>query len=135
VSEESQSAPQAQPLGRREILILASAWLVPGSGHFLLGRRVVAVAFLAIIAIAIATGVSLDGNLYRVDPQRPLTFLATLASIGMGAAYFVLRFGLGYAGRVVAAGYEYGTAFLLTGGLMNLLLLLDVWDLLKGERS
>jgi len=122
-------------LGRREILVLAAAWLVPGSGHLVLGRRLRAVAFLAIIAVAIAVGVSLDGNLYRVDPGRPLTVLATLASIGMGAAYFVLRFGMGYTGHVVAAGYEYGTAFLLTGGLMNLLLVLDVWDLLKSQRD
>ena len=35
----------------------------------------------------------------------------------------------------MAAGYEYGTAFLLTAGLMNLLLVLDAWDIARGKKE
>jgi hypothetical protein len=35
----------------------------------------------------------------------------------------------------MGAGYEYGTAFLLTAGLMNLLLVLDVWDIVRGKKE
>jgi hypothetical protein len=55
--------------------------------------------------------------------------------MGMGLAYFVLRFLVGYEGDLVAAGYEYGTAFLLTAGLMNWLLVLDCWDIAVGRKS
>ena len=119
----------------RTYLLCALAWLVPGAGHFALGRRARAAVFLAVIACAIGVGVQLDGNLYRVVAGQPLTLLATLGAMGMGAPYFVLRFLLGFAGSPEAAGYEYGTVFLLSAGLMNLLLVLDTWDIATGRKE
>ena len=60
---------------------------------------------------------------------------ATLGCMGMGAPYFVLRYLLDYHGEVAAAGFEYGTAFVLTAGLMNLLLVLDAWDIALGKKE
>lgn len=113
---------------------LVLAWLVPGAGHLWLGRRGRALVFFAIVLIALLIGLQLSGNLYRVDPGRPLTILGTIASMGMGVAYFGLRFVAGYAGDISGPGYEYGTAFLVTAGLMNLLLVLDVWDIGRGRK-
>lgn len=111
------------------------AWLVPGSGHFVLGRRGRAVIFAALIAVGIAVGYALDGNLHRVVAGQPLSMLATLGAMGMGAPYLVLRWGLGYAGAAEAPGFEYGAVFLLSAGLMNLLLVLDVWDIATGRKE
>lgn len=114
---------------------VVAAWLVPGAGHFLLGRRSRGAAFFALVLLAVTVGCALEGNLYRMLPNQPLTILATLGSIGVGAPYFILRYLLTYQGNVVSAGYEYGTAFLLTAGLMNLLLVLDVWDIARGRKE
>lgn len=114
---------------------LAVAWLVPGAGHFLLDRRGRGVAFFLLVLAAVVTGFLLNGNLYRVLPDQPLTILATLGSMGMGAPYFFLRFYLGYQGDLTSVGYEYGTAFLLTAGLMNLLLVMDAWDIARGRKE
>lgn len=114
---------------------LVAAWLVPGAGHFLLGRRGRGVSFFLLVLSAVLTGFLLSGNLYRVLPDQPLTILATLGSMGMGAPYFFLRFYLGYQGDLTAVGYEYGTAFLLTAGLMNLLLVMDAWDIARGRKE
>ena len=111
------------------------AWLLPGAGHLFLGKRRLAAAFACIVFVAIAVGYSLDGNLYTIVGGRPLTVLGTLACMGMGAPYFLLRFLMGYAGDIGAPGFEYGTAFLLTAGLMNLLLVLDCWDLATGAKE
>ncbi|MEZ5331394.1 MAG: DUF6677 family protein [Thermoanaerobaculia bacterium] len=133
---QEEPAPDAPALSfSRALGTLAAGFLVPGLGHMLLGRIGRGVAFLLLVLAAVATGVSLEGNLYRVLPGQPLTLLATLGSMGMGLPYFVLRWAAGYQGDVTAAGYEYGTAFLLTGGLMNLLLLLDVWDISRGRKG
>ena len=58
-----------------------------------------------------------------------------LGSMGMGVPYFVLRFVMHYAGDITSAGFEYGTAFLLSAGLMNLLLVLDAWDIATGRKE
>ena len=47
----------------------------------------------------------------------------------------LLRYVAGYAGNIVASGFEYGSAFILTAGLMNLLLILDAWDLALGRKE
>ena len=114
---------------------LVVAWLVPGAGHFVLGRRGRGVSFFLLVLVAVVTGFLLNGNLYRVLPDQPLTMLATLGSMGMGVPYFFLRFYLGYQGDLTSIGYEYGTAFLLTAGLMNLLLVMDVWDIARGRKE
>jgi hypothetical protein len=44
----------------------------------------------------------------------------------------MLRFVLGYEGDVRSVGFEYGSTFLITAGLMNLLLVFDSWDVARG---
>ncbi len=124
----------AEPPARHLVAALL-AWAVPGLGHFYLGRRLRAVAFCAIILVSLMSGIALDGNLYTVVPGQPLSFFATLGTMGMGIPYFVARWGFGYAGDIEGAGFEYGSAFILTAGLMNLLLVLDVVDIARGRKS
>ena len=111
------------------------AAVFPGTGHFYLGRRGRAAVFAAIVLCAAALGVMLHGNLWTPVEGRPLTWLATLGTMGMGLPYFLLLFGLRYAGDISAPGFEYGTAFLLGAGLMNLLLVLDAWDIATGRKE
>ncbi len=130
--------PQAETeevLHLRAYLTLLASWLLPGAGHFILGRRSRAVAFFILVMAALAIGSLLGGNLHRILPNQPLTVLATLGSVGMGSPYFIMRYLVGYQGDIVSAGYEYGSAFILTAGLMNMLLMLDVWDILRRRKQ
>ena len=119
----------------RALGLAAMAWLIPASGHFALGRRLRALAFLAIIGCSFAIGLHLDGNLHRIAGGQPLSVLATLGSMGSGVAYILARWGAGYAGDPLGPTFEYGTIFLLSAGLMNLLLVLDVWDIATGRKE
>lgn len=122
-------------IGGQEWIAPALALLFPGLGHFYLGRRRRAALFVCLVFTAIVVGYLLQGHLHTPVPGRPLTFLATLGAMGMGLPYFFLRFALGYTGVVTAPGFEYGTAFLLSAGLMNLLLVLDTWDIARGRKE
>jgi len=127
--------PQGNPVQGNPIVAVLSAWLVPGLGHIYLKRRLRGLAFCVLVITSMLIGCKLEGNLYQVDRTQPLTYLATMGSMGMGFPYFLLRYGLHYQGNVMGAGYEYGTAFLLTAGLMNLLLVLDAWDIVRGKKE
>ena len=111
------------------------AWLLPGAGHFFLGRRRRALAFFVLVGVTLATGCLLDGELYQMASGQPLKSLASLACMAVGLPYFVLQYGVGYVGDVDALGFEYGKAFILTAGLMNVLLILDAWDIGRGEKD
>jgi hypothetical protein len=117
------------------VVAVLSAWLVPGLGHIYLKRRLRGLAFFVLVMVSVFIGCRLEGNLYKAVPGQPLSALATLGSMGMGFPYFLLRYGTHYQGNIMGAGYEYGTAFLLTAGLMNLLLILDAWDIVRGKKE
>jgi uncharacterized protein DUF6677 len=117
------------------LLAAVLAWLVPGLGHLFLKRGRRALLFFVLVLATLAIGCRLSGNLYVPIAGQPLTLLATLGSMGMGIPYFALRYLLDYHGEVMSPGFEYGTAFVLTAGLMNLLLVLDAWDIALGKKE
>jgi len=111
------------------------AWAIPGAGHLFLGRRGRALIFFAVVVLMFLIGISIDGSLYTFATSRGswLKLLASLASMGSGLLYFVAR-RIGVPGDVVSATYEYGTTFTVTAGLMNLLLVLDCYDIARGAK-
>jgi hypothetical protein len=129
----SEDAPEGRG---RAFAAAALAWLFPGLGHFYLRRRATAVLFAVIVAASFALGLSFEGRLYTVEDGQPLTILATFAVYGAGLLNIAARlFSSNPGGTVLAPTYEYGCAFLLTAGLMNLLLMLDVWDIAIGRKK
>ncbi len=128
-------AAAAEAASPRAALAAVLAWVFPGLGHLFLGRKGRAAIFVVIVLCALALGVALDGNLYTPVHGHPLTYLAALGCMGMGLPYFLLLYPLHYEGDVTAAGFDYGTAFLLAAGLMNLLLVLDAWDIGSGRKE
>ena len=110
------------------------ALLVPGAGHFYLGRRPRAITFFAIIIVLFVIGLSIDGRLYTVQQGSALSLLATAGSMGAGL-FYVLGRAFGPAGDIHSITFEYGTAFTLTAGLLNLLLVLDSFDIAEGRKD
>lgn len=121
---------------RRSMAVaMVLAWLVPGLGHFYLGRRRTAAAYLALVAVTFLAGLSFQGRLYSVEAGQPLTILATFAVYGAGLLNIGARaLSESPGGMILAPTYEYGCAYLLTAGLMNLLLVLDAHDLVAGKK-
>jgi TM2 domain-containing membrane protein YozV len=141
------SETQELPVSRA-LALAAAGWLVPGLGHVLLGRRARGVAFLLLVLTSVGLGCFFSGDLtpLREDSaslsggmpaanRGPLVLLRASGLLGLGLPYLVLQYGVGYRGDLLAAGFEYGSAFLLLGALMNLLLVIDVWDIARGRKD
>ena len=81
-----------------------------------------------------AIGLGIHGRLAPFDLSDPLVCLAAIADLSVGAAYF-LAGPLGYGvGDVRAVTYEYGNTFLIVAGLLNLLVVVDVYDVALGRK-
>lgn len=81
-----------------------------------------------------AIGLLMDGQLFPFDTSEPLVALAALAHVGIGFPYFVAgTLGAG-AGEVRSVTYEYGNAFLIVAGLLNLLVVIDAYDIALGRK-
>lgn len=116
------------------VLLCVAAWAIPGAGHLWLGRRNKGLVFLIALPLMFAIGLALRGRLFPFDLSDPLVALAALADFGIGLTYFIAA-GLGYgAGDVRAVTYEYGNAFLIVAGLLNVLVVIDAYDVALGRK-
>ena len=142
---------------RRVALACILAWAVPGSGHFYLCKRAKGVLFLCIVVVTFAMGLLLDGRIYLANREQPLSYLATFANASLGPLDMLGR-QVTYQriiyrsppetdrasfqdvlertrARILSVTNEYGTTFILTAGLMNILLILDAFDIGIGRKT
>ena len=116
------------------VLLCLASWAVPGAGHLWLGRRSKGLIFLVALPLMFAIGLAIQGRLFPFDLSEWLVPLAAAADIGIGVPYFIAS-ALGYgAGDVRAVTYEYGNAFLIVAGLLNLLVVIDAYDVALGRK-
>ena len=116
------------------VLLCLGAWAIPGAGHLWLGRRAKGLIFLLAVPIMFAIGLAVQGRLFPFDFSEPLVGLAAFAALGNGLPYF-LAGGLGLGqGDVRSVTYEYGNTFVIVAGLLNLLIVIDAYDVAVGRK-
>ena len=116
------------------VLLCLAAWAVPGAGHLWLGRRSKGLIFLVSLTLMFAIGIAVAGRLFPFGFTEPLVGLEAIADLGIGLPYFVAS-ALGYGvGDVTAVTYEYANAFIVVAGLLNLLVVIDAYDIALGRK-
>jgi hypothetical protein len=116
------------------VLLCLASWAIPGAGHLWLGRRSKGLVFLVALPRMFVIGIALHGRLFPFDLSEWLVCLAAIADLGIGVPYFMAG-ALGYGGgEVRAVTYEYGNAFLIVAGLLNLLVVIDAYDVAVGRK-
>lgn len=151
IPEQEPAPPPPPRAGASLILPSALTWLLPGLGHLVLGKKRRAAVFCAVVLATFGLGLASGGTASAIDPRQPLTYLATFDNVALGPLDLVARWRTygrilyrlpvdeadpvrvamtdRLRGRVRSVTYEYGNTFLLTAGLMNLLLMLDAFDI------
>jgi hypothetical protein len=126
------TAERTQPGGL--VLLCLAAWAVPGLGHLWLGRRSKGLIFLVALPLMFAIGLAFKGRIFPFDFSDPLVGLEAFAQFGIGLLFFAAApLGLGR-GDVRAVSYEYGNTFLIVAGLLNLLVVIDAYDVALGRK-
>jgi TM2 domain-containing membrane protein YozV len=112
------------------------AWLLPGAGHFYLGRRGKGLLFLVGLLSLFGLGVAMDARLQlTLGLEDPLAALYSVAQVALGLPYFIARAAGFEAGKVTSVTFEYGNTFTAVGGLLNILVILDAYDTAVGRKS
>jgi hypothetical protein len=127
------------PHGRRQapspLITVACAWFIPGAGHLLQGQMRKAVVFGVVLLAMFAIGLVSSGRLFPFDTSEPLVLLAAGAEWMLGLPRLAAVVGGWGGGEVTAITFEYGNTFLIAAGLMNVLVVLDAFDLASGRKS
>ena len=134
-AEEKPAAAEAPYAISTRTIAPLLAWLFPGAGHLFLGCWGKALVFFFLVAFALGTGFAFDGKLYTPQQGNLFALFGSYACLGTGPSYFLLRFFPFSHGDPYSPWAEYGNRFVLTAGVMNLLLMLDAFDIAVGRKN
>jgi hypothetical protein len=133
MAETQVMAPEALPSPAQWAPVLALAWLVPGGGHFLLRRPIRGAILFGCVALMFLLGLLMRGTMFSPQTGDLLTTViyvgGFLGDLGSGILYLLATW-LGYNQPDVAGHvHDYGTKFLVAAGLLNVLAMVDAFEI------
>ena len=138
--EKTEEKAEKEPVSMRVWApAVALGWLVPGGGHLLLKRTGRGVLLLIAITAMFLCGLMMRGTMFTPQGDDLLTVLINwggwVGNVASGILY-LMSVWLGYAQPDVAgAVHDYGTKFLVTAGLLNLLAIADAFEIARRRKS
>jgi hypothetical protein len=140
MAAQSQTAPkEAMPPINVWILPVIAAWVVPGGGHFLQKKTGRGALILASVALMFLFGLFMRGMMFTPERGDILTTLINyggfICDIANGALYFIAAM-FGYSQPdMPGAVHDYGTKFLVTAGLLNILSMVDAYEIAARKKD
>jgi len=138
MADEPQPKQSWTPIGRWAGPV-AVGWLIPGGGHFLLKRTGRGALLLASVTGMFVSGLMMQGAMFQPQTGDLLTTLIhTGGFIGdvCSGIFYLLSVAFGYNQPDVAGHvHDYGTKFLVTAGLLNILAMVDAFEIAVGRKD
>lgn len=132
-------AIQETPL-RSPWLTVLMAWLIPGLGHFLLGRKGRAAIIFCAVIISFAVGMLMHGPMFQPTSagdvlSRLIQSAGFIGDMATGLIYFI-AVGLGYwPPDQPTHNADYGSKFLVAAGLLNILAMVDAYEIATRQKE
>jgi hypothetical protein len=130
----------ANPPMKVWLLPVLAAWVIPGGGHFLLKRTGRGALILASVVLMFLFGLFMRGMMFT--PEKGVDYLTSVINYGgfvcnlAAGALYVLASIFGYSQPdMPGAVHDYGTKFLVTAGLLNILAMVDTWEIATGKKD
>ncbi len=134
VTEKAKAEAPAPPLAKLVRLCIA-AWLVPGLGHLLQGKKWRALILFAAIITMFVFGLAMEGEFFSTGSGSYLQTLGYFGELCVGVAMPAATF-FGYSGGdPFFVSSDYGTAFLVAAGMLNVLTIFDAYDIAMGRKN
>jgi hypothetical protein len=114
-------------------LPLIAGWLVPGAGHFLLGKWVRGALLAASIIGMYVLGIAMQGKIYS-NAHDILDLLGLAGDLGNGLMYFLSRMAGWGAESVQVTVADWGTRFIVVAGMLNVIAAVDAHNLRTGRK-
>jgi hypothetical protein len=112
-----------------------AGWAIPGLGHALLRQwGKAAVYFLCVGGLACA-GLVMRGGVFGGNPSDLFDRLGFFADLGTGGFYFLAHTIQSAGPDIAHASGDYGTRMFATAGMLNLLTVLEAYEIGRGRRT
>src|SRR5437667_11191629 len=119
----------------RAVGIAVLGWILPGLGHALLKMWGRAVTVCLTVAFLVYLGAGMRGNLFAPGGDDAFARLGYAADLGTGSFYYLARAFEVTGPDVSHADGDYGTRFLATAGVLNLLAALHAYEAARRRKA
>jgi hypothetical protein len=109
-----------------------AGWFIPGLGHLLLRRWSKAVVYFLCIGGLAYAGLAMRGGIFGVNAEDLFDRLGFFAYLGAGIFYILSHFVQTAGPDVAHATGDYGTRLFAAAGMLNLLTVLEAYDIGRG---
>ena len=138
-TEEETAAAKSKSVARHPptltlVRLCVAAWLIPGLGHLLVGRKWRALILFISIITMFALGLAMQGQFFSTNSASFLEVLGHYGELCVGLAMPGARF-FGYSGGdPFFVSSDFGTAYLVAAGMLNVLAVFDCFDIAMGRK-
>ncbi len=131
---EASPAPPEPPPTPKAVAALVVGWLLPGCGHLMLRRWGRGALLLASVWAMFLLGLGMQGKIYLFNTGDLLDILGFFGDLGAGGLYFLARAMDWGHGAINLATADYGTKFIIVGGLLNIISAVDAYHIGVGKK-
>jgi len=119
----------------RAIAIGIAGWILPGLGHAFLKMWGRAITCFLVVGILVLLGTGMRGNLFTYNTTDAFESLGYAADMGSGLFYLAARSLEADGADVSHSNGDYGTRFLATAGVLNLLAALHAYEAARERKA
>jgi hypothetical protein len=133
------SAPAVAPI-KSPYPVVFLAWLLPGAGHFFVGRKGRGGIILGTVLLTFVVGVLMNGPLFKPTGagdvlSRLIQYGGFIGDLAVGLPYLIASW-LGYGPPDVAGpNPDYGSKFIVAAGLLNILAMVDAYEITTRQKD
>ena len=146
--------PAARPLATPDVPVskwippVLLGWLIPGGGHFLLGKHARGGLLALAVVVMFLCGIMMRGATFQkpffdmIEGQQRLDLLTKVINTGgfvgnvaSGLPYLMTAWFSYDQPDVAGHVHDYGTKFLVAAGLLNILALVDVFEIATRKKD
>lgn len=113
--------------------VCLAAFLLPGLGHVLLGRKRKGLLLGGVLLLALLLGLLSGGDFFPLQGEGKLRQIGAFLQLGMGLPFQLIS-SLAVRGTPLNPSYDFGTAYLLIAGMLNWLCVVDCFDIAVGRK-
>lgn len=127
--------PQDLPITPKSVIAPILGWVVPGGGHFFLGKWVRGLLLGGSVLSMFVLGLWMQGQVYSPNTGDLLDILGFVGDAGTGLLYVLAR-NLGWGqGAINLATADYGSKFIIVAGLLNIISAVDAHHIALGKKE
>jgi predicted membrane channel-forming protein YqfA (hemolysin III family) len=111
-----------------------AGWAIPGLGHLLLRQWGKAVVYFLCVGGLACAGLAMRGGVFGGNPADLFDRLGFFADLGTGGLYFFAHIIQSAGPDIAHASGDYGTRMFATAGMLNLLTVLEAYEIGRGRK-